>query len=235
MTVPQILEEAHRIRKHLRELKSEIDLGPRVAKIQQTKLDADKLAHQQAHEHITKLKLKIREEEGNLKQANTQLAKFEKQLNDAGSPKEYEAKQNEIRMAKAKVDAIEELLLNTMEELEQKTADLPNVDKKWAEDQADYAQNILDGKERLERLQDDQKLHVEKLAKLDAELAPPAVKMQYDRLIKTYGPDGLAGVLVRSCQQCRNAISEQQRNDIVAGKFVCCSTCGRALYVMKTD
>jgi predicted nucleic acid-binding Zn-ribbon protein len=229
-TVPHLLREAHRLRRHLRELKSEIDLGPRVLKIQEQKLAAAKAAHAAAHDHIQKLKLKIRDDEGTLKVVNGQLAKFEKQLNDAASPKEYEGKQSEIRQAKEKVAALEEAILMGMEELEQKTAHLPTDDKIWAEAQAEFEQYKIDAKERLERLSADQRASVEALAKVDGQF-PPAVKPQYDRLIKAYGPDGLAALSGKVCGQCRVGMSDQARSDITAGKFVCCSTCGRALYL----
>lgn len=232
MTTPavtQTLKELHRLRKHLRELKSEIDLGPRVMQIQQQMLAADQQAHADAHADIVTRKLRIREDEGSLKQANTQLAKFEKQLNDAGSPKEYEAKQSEIRQAKERIAALEEAILVGMEELDQKVADLPNVDRTWAAAQAEFAQYQVDAKERLERLHDDLKLTQEHLAKFEATL-PADVKPLYDRLVKSYGPDGLAGVDGRICQQCRTAMTEQQRSELLGGKFLCCAKCGRGLY-----
>ena len=228
-TVPQTFKQLHRVRKHLRELKSEIDLGPRVMTLQQQKLEAEKQTHKDAHDAIGKMKLRIRDDEGTLKQLNTQLAKFEKQLNDAGSPKEYEAKQSEIRQAKEKIAATEEAILLGLEELEKKTAALPEADKQWAEAQAEFEQFKIDAKDRLQRMLDDQKTHQELLISLEATL-PPTVKPQYDRLVKSYGADSLAAVDGRSCQQCRNALTEQQRVELVAGKFFCCPRCGRGLY-----
>ncbi len=227
---PTLIREAHRLRRHLRELKSEIDLGPRVLKIREQKLAAAKQAHAAAYEHIQKLKLKIRDDEGTLKQVNGQLAKFEKQLNDAASPKEYEGKQSEIRQAKERIAALEEAILLGMEELDQKTTDVPNVEKAWADAQAEFEQYKVDAKERLELLQADQKASTTTLATVDAQF-PPAVKSQYDRLIKAHGADGMAVISGKVCGHCRVGISDQARGDIAAGKFVCCSTCGRALYL----
>jgi hypothetical protein len=228
--VPHLLREAHRLRRHLRELKAEIDLGPRVLKIQEQKLAAAKQAHAAAHEYVQKLKLKIRDDEGTLKVVNGQLAKFEKQLNDAASPKEFEGKQSEIRQAKEKIAAVEEAILMGMEELEQKTAHLPTDDQTWADAQTEFEQYKIDAKERLERLTADQKASVAELANVDGQF-PAAVKPQYDRLIKAYGPDGMAALSGKVCGQCRVALSDQARSDITAGKFICCSTCGRALYM----
>jgi len=229
-TVPDLLRQAHRLRKHLRELQSEVDLGPRVSKAQQAHLAAEEQVHKTAYELVSKLKLKIREDEVTLKQLNTQLEKFEKQINEAGSPKEYEGKQSEIRQAKEKIALTEEAILMGMEELENRTARLPADDTRWADAQANFKQQQVDAKERLERIVEDQGLAKDHLAKADAQL-PTDVKHQYDRLITRYGPDGLAGVNGRSCQQCRTAITEQQKAELVNGKFICCPNCGRGLYV----
>ncbi|MEO2089207.1 MAG: hypothetical protein ABGY75_06885, partial [Gemmataceae bacterium] len=81
----------------------------------------------------------------------------------------------------------------------------------------------------LERLLDDQRLNTALLAELEAKL-PADVKPLYDRLVRSYGPDALAGVDGRICQQCRTTITEQQKSELVGGKFLCCSKCGRGLY-----
>ena len=229
--IPSLLREAHRLRRHIRELQSEIDLGPRVMKAQQARLAAEQQAHKESHDAIGKLKLKIREDEGTLKQNNTQLAKFEKQLDDAGSPKEYEAKQSEIRMAKERINAIEEQILSSMEELEARMSDLPNVDQKWADAQKEFEQYKIDAKERLERMQAEMKLAQAQLAELEPKI-PATVRGQYDRLIKQYGADGLSGVDAKACQQCRMNITEQQKMELSSGQFVCCSNCGRGLYLI---
>lgn len=229
-TITATLRECHRLRKHLRELKTEIDLGPRVQKAQEQTLANAKQSHATAFDTIQKLKLQIRDEEGNLKQHNTQLSKYEKQLNDAGSPKEYEAKQSEIRQAKEKVAITEDLILNLMEDLDQRTTDIPNVEKTWANAQSDFTEQQAEATERLDRLKAEYQIASAELTKYEAQF-PANMKPMYDRLIKAYGPDGMAGVEGRVCTQCRTGIGEQQRNDLIAGKYLCCSSCHRALYL----
>jgi len=231
MTITATFKECHRLRRHLRDLKSEIDLGPRVQKIQETTLANAKVAHALAHETIGKLKLGIRDEEGNLKQHNAALGKFEKQLNDAGSPKEYEGKLSEIRQAKERISETEDRVLAMFDDLEQRTAAIPETERAWAEAQANFAVVQAEGKERLERLQADLQATLAGLTQQEAKI-PPAIKPQYDRLVKAYGPDGLAAVDGRVCTQCRTTIGEQQRSDLLAGKYLCCSSCHRALYML---
>jgi predicted nucleic acid-binding Zn-ribbon protein len=229
-TVPELFKAAHRLRKHLRELQAEIDQGPRVMKAQEQHLAAEEQLQKDAHAAIGRLKLKIREDEVSLKATNTQLAKFEKQLDDAGSTKEYDAKQSEIRMAKEKIAGLEEAILLAMEMVERQTAELPAVEQRWAEAQNEFAQFQLDAQERLDRMIEDQKRTQEELAEVDAQF-PAEVKPLYDRLVARYGADGLAGLTGRTCQQCRTSVTEQQRIMIQGGKYFCCPNCGRGLYI----
>jgi uncharacterized protein len=229
-SIPMMLKELHRLRRHLRELQTELDLGPRVMKAQQDKLATEKAAHQSAHDAILRLKLKLKEDEISLQQVEMTLAKHQAHLNSAGSQKEYDAKKIEINHATTKKNELEDAILNGINDIEMRTADLPNVDKRWRDAQSEFEQSQRDALERIERMKADQAETQKKVEEAENQL-PPTVKPQYDRLIKSYGPDGLAGVNGRNCRNCRTAITEQQRNNIVAGLFQCCARCGRALYI----
>lgn len=230
--VPQTLKELHRLRRHLRDLQAEIDLGPRVQKARQDKLAAEEQAHKDAHEAVKKLKLKQKEDEGTLKQTEQRIGKLESDLNTAGSKKEFDAKQSEIAQARAKKAELEDAILATIVEIEERTALLPEADGRWADAQKEFADAQAEAKERLERMLADQKDSRAKLAETEAKL-PPEVKQQYDRLIKAYGADGLAGVKGRSCQQCRTSVTEMVVTKIHYGEFICCPTCGRGLYLAE--
>lgn len=229
-TVPAILKECHRLRKHLRDLQSEIDLGPRVSKIRKKTLDAEEQAHKDAYETLKKLKLKQKDEEGTLKQTEQRLAKLSVDINSAASKKEFDAKQSEIAQATAKKGDSEDTILALITEIEERTANLPADDKKWADAQAAFAAAEQEARERLDRMLADQKRYLAELAAAEAQL-PAEVKPLYDRLVKTHGPDGLAAVTGRACQQCRTTITEQAKVGLVNGAFMCCPTCGRGLYV----
>jgi predicted nucleic acid-binding Zn-ribbon protein len=228
--VPPILKECHRLRKHLRELQSEIDLGPRVTKIRQKKLADEEQAHKDAYDTIKKLKLKQKDDEGTLKQTEQRLAKLQTDIHSAASKKEFDAKTAEIAHATAIKNDTEDAILAAITEIEERTAALPAVEQRWADAQAEFKQAEAEGKERLERMLADQKVCQEALAAAEAKL-PPDVKGQYDRLVKSYGADGLAGVVGRACQQCRTTIPEGTKATLVAGAFLCCPSCGRALYM----
>jgi predicted nucleic acid-binding Zn-ribbon protein len=61
---------------------------------------------------------------------------------------------------------------------------------------------------------------------------PPAVRGQYDRLVKAHGADALAAVESQSCSHCRMGITMQMYSDLRRGTdLIFCRNCGRALYL----
>jgi len=227
--VTDALRECHRLRKHLRELQKEIDLGPRVLRSRQEDLDAERQAHKDHHDSITKLKLKQRDDEGTLKQTENRLAKLEDQLTGISVQKEYEAKQSEIAQSRAKKGDLEDAILTTMTEIEDRTAAIPAAEKKWADAQAAFAEFQREAADRLERLKADQELSRAALAKAEA-ILPEEVKSRYDTLVKAHGPEAMAGVKNKVCQGCRTGMTDQRMMELRGGLFIQCSTCGKMLY-----
>lgn len=232
-TVTSIFRECHRLRKHLKALQEEIDRGPRVLKAQQTRLAAEQQAHKSHHDEITRRKLKQREDEGTLKQTETRLVKLQEQLNAAGNQKEYDAKQSEIRQATEKKGQLEDAILTTITELEEATAAVPAVEKKWADAQTEFAQYQRDAAERLERLKADQTASKESLARTEATLPDVKVKPYYLAQTKVHGPDALAAVKDKVCQGCRTALTDQKVIELQAGTYVVCPSCGKMLYLAE--
>jgi predicted nucleic acid-binding Zn-ribbon protein len=229
MSLTDTFRECHRLRKHLRDLQVEIERGPRVLKARQESLEAERQSHKDHHEAIKKLKLKQRDEEGSLKQTDTRLAKLAEQLTGISNQKEYEAKQSEIRQATAKKSESEDVILATLTEIEEKTAEIPAVDKKWADAQKDFADYQKDAAERLERLKADREATNAALLKAEAQI-PEEHRSRYDSLVKAHGPEALAGVKDRTCQGCRTKITEQRQVEVRNGLFLLCSSCGKMLY-----
>lgn len=230
MSIPEVLKELHRLHKHLRNLKSEIELGPRVMKAQQAQLDVERQTHADAHETLKRQKLKQKDDEGALKSTEQRLAKLQADLNMAGSKKEFDAKTSEIEQAKKLQGELEDSILTTIGDIEERTAALPEVDLKWQHAQTAFAEFQKDAADRLARMQADQTVTHEALAAKETDV-PVEVKPIYTRLVKTYGADGLAGVMCKTCQQCRTNLTDQQRTTLISGKFLACPSCGRALYL----
>ena len=230
--VSPILRDCHRLRRHLRDLQAEIELGPRVLKIQQKALaDAD-AAHKESHDAIRRWKLKQKDDEGGLKTTETRLLKVQTDLNGATSKKEFDAKNVEIATASARKGELEDAILNALGEVEDRTAAIPAVEAEWAAAQATFQAQQVEAAERLARLLADQAESVAALATTEAKV-PAEHRNQYNRIVKSYGPDGLAPVHGRTCMNCKTSLTEQQKTSLSGGAFVCCPQCGRGLYLQE--
>ena len=232
MSVSPTFRECHRLRKHLRDLQSEIDRGPRVMKAQEAKLAAGEQAHKDAYEAIRKLKLRQKEDEGSLKTLEGQLDKLHARSMTVTTMKEMEATKSEIAQATAKKEVVEDSILAAIMEIEERAGNLPNVEKQWADAQAEFKQYQVDAAERLQRMTVDQKKSAVELQGRDATI-PADVKGSYERLVKAHGPDALAGVVGRVCQNCRTNYAEQQRNELLSGRYMTCPTCFRIAYLVE--
>jgi uncharacterized protein len=224
-----ILKEVHRLRRHLAELDERIAQAPRQRSVQQKKLANQEDAFTQAKEHLKRLALDIREKEGNVKATQTQIKKYEKQLDTAANKKEYDTLQSEIASEKAHISKLEDEILAAMSESEEKTAQLPEVEKVAQKAQADFAQFVKDHQEMLDRFAQEKARAQEELKTTEATL-PPDVKAQYDRLIAAKGADALSGVQGRICTACYTEITPQMLTELKREMFLICKNCGRMLY-----
>src|SRR4051812_14147819 len=117
VTVPTIFRECHRLRRHLRELKEEIDRGPRVLQAEQDRLAAAEKAHKDAYETLKQLKLKQKEEESVLKSLESQLAKLFQRSMEVTTMKEMEATRHETEHVNGKKSICEDAILGAILEI----------------------------------------------------------------------------------------------------------------------
>ena len=231
-TLPLVFREIHRLRKHLRDLQSEIDRLPRVLKAHQAKIQKQEQALHDALEAIKRVKVDIHEKEVSLKATTQQLAKYDKQLNDMTTPKEITGKETEIRNAKALAQKLEEEILASMAGLDERVAAIPDFEKLVKQARAELAAFEGEAKERLARFMREKKLAEEELKKVEVQI-PASVKNLFDRLVKAHGADALAEVREkdRACGHCHSTVTAQNINQLLQGHFLSCTSCGRMLYI----
>lgn len=232
-SIPLLLREIHRLRRHLRDLKKEIDLLPISLKAYQNKVVKQEQAQKDAQDGIKKLKVAINDKEVSLKTANQLLAKYEKQSNDMKTPKEVAAIQTEITNTRAHIAALEEEILVKMAELDEKNSLLPSFSDllKQARDRLSAFEGEM--AERREHLQSEMKLAEAELKTNEGKI-PPLIRGSYDRLIRSFGAEAFAAVTRRSCGQCNQSVSADQVSEISMGRFVVCSNCGKAMYLIES-
>ena len=224
-----LIRELHRLHRHLRDLKTEIDEAPRMLKTQQGKLSRAETSLHDAQEAIKHLKVEAHEKEVSLKATHQLIAKHEKQRNEAGDKKQYDALQSEINQERKNCSTLEDEILTTMSQIEEKTTGIPPLEKTLQQAKSDVANFEKNSQERVTRLTTDLQTAQAQLAEVEKSV-PADFRSVYDRLIQAYGADGLAGVSNKTCTSCYTTITAQQQRDLDGGILVFCKSCGRALY-----
>jgi predicted nucleic acid-binding Zn-ribbon protein len=233
MTAPaEILREIHRLRRHARELQNRIDQAPRQLKAHQDRANRQHAALQEAQEGIKKLKVAQHEKEVTLKTAEAQIAKFEKQLNEVSSRREYDALRTEITHARDKLRKIEDEILEAMAKVEEGSTVVPELDRKLKEVQAEVAQFEKDNQARQGELAAQRDQALKELAAVEATL-PAEFRQVYDRMVLARNDDAFAAVVNRTCKGCFTELTSQGYLELSQHKFVLCKACGRMIYLAE--
>jgi predicted nucleic acid-binding Zn-ribbon protein len=222
--------EIHRLRRHARDLQQEIDRGPIQLKARRNVAAKVEAAYKDAQDELKKVKVATHDKEGSLKATHTQIAKYEKQLDDVTDKKQFDALKHEIAAAKQKAQSIEDEILEGMSDAEERTAKLPEQERAAAKAKDDLAAFEKDQVERLARLAEQLKAALAQLKEVETQI-PEQYMPQYQRMVNAFGADSLAAVQNHSCTQCHTHITVQQMHEVETGEYVVCRSCARGLYL----
>jgi predicted nucleic acid-binding Zn-ribbon protein len=229
-----VIREVHRLRKLARDLQEQLDRGPRQLKIQHAKVAHRETLLREEQDAIKKLKVGTHEKEVSLKTAHNQIAKYQKQLSEAASKKEYDALQNEIAVAKAQTQQLEDDILATLTEGEERATKLPELEKGVRQAKDEAAAFEKGTAERTAGLNAQLAETQAKLKEVEA-VVPADIRTQYNRIVTAMGADGFAVVRDRICASCHTALTVQLHTDLLQNQFVVCRSCGRILYPPEAE
>jgi predicted nucleic acid-binding Zn-ribbon protein len=187
----------------------------------------------QIHQNADQARKRCREAERNLSDLQQALEKYNKQISDVKSNKEYSAIIAEIASIKSKINDAETEILVAIDELDALTAETGIADEVMAKEESEIAkQRIVLNEERL-RLE--QALRTTQSDLEQARQAVPADLMsQYDRIHKYTGSTVVAPAAKRndtySCGGCYVQIPLQTVNELRKGNVFQCEACARLIY-----
>ncbi len=226
----QILRELHRLHKLIRNLNEQIAEGPSVLAAEQARLTKAESNVQEAKDGLKHLKVSIHEKETSLKATYQQIAKYEKQRDTAESKKELDAFEHEIKHNRDKVTQLEEEIFSGLTEVDERTAQIPVLEKELTQVKAESASFQKEADERLQRLTRELERAKTELAETETTL-PEEYRSHYQRMIIGHGADALAAVENKTCSFCYGSLTMQHLRELEAGRFTTCKSCGRILYV----
>jgi predicted nucleic acid-binding Zn-ribbon protein len=231
MAGPAVLfREIHRLRRFGRDLQQQLDRIPTLLKAHQARVTRAEEAQRQAKESIRQWKVKATDAEKTLKGKHGDIARFEKQRDQAGSTKEYEALGSEINHAREQCSELENEILAAMEEGENLEATLPGLEKAVQQAREELVKVEQESAPRKASLTAQLNETTAKLQELEAEV-PPELRPQYNRTVASLGADGMASVVDRACTSCYTEITALALSQLKEERFVVCRSCGRILYL----
>jgi predicted nucleic acid-binding Zn-ribbon protein len=230
-SIVETLREAHRLRQLIRDLQEQIADGPSLLSAEQARLTRAENDLKDAQAALKQLKVDVNAKETTLKATHQQIAKYEKQRETAASKKELDAFDHEIKHNREKCSQLEDEILGGLAEIDERTANIPVLEKELAKVRQESAGFQKEADERQARLQNERERAQAELAELEKNL-PSDMRPTYNRLVAAMGPDAMAKAENRTCQACYASLTLQTIRELEGGgRFVTCTICGRALYV----
>ncbi len=234
MTAPAILmREIHRLRRFARDLQEHIDRYPKQVKAQQAKLAKQEENHKEGQENLKKLKIAINEKEVTLKATHATIKKHEKQADEASEAKVAAALKVQLATDRALAAKLEEEILVGLTEIEEKTVQLPDLAKAVVKAKTDFTEWEKTSKVRYQEQTVQLKETLAKLKEVEKGI-PPEIRVMYDRMVASIGPECLSSVENGTCTACMTEITVQMLHELKKHMLSTCKACGRILYLPET-
>ncbi len=199
------------------------------------RLEKDLLAAQQeletARSNLNDLQKERRKLEGELMAVESKISKYQAQLLDVKTNKEYQAMLHEIDGCRAERAALDEKILVEMEESEKRNAGLRALEERLKEKR----RGTEDGKKRLDETLQAHKKERERLLEEHRQLAATIPSHYLDPFLKVARQrKGLALVAVRDelCGGCHVRVMPKLIQQVRRAEgLISCDSCKRFLYV----
>jgi predicted nucleic acid-binding Zn-ribbon protein len=212
-------------------LSAELAAVPGKIAATKAEIEASKKALEDAKKEVTALQMAKKQKELDLDSQETAIRKHSTELNAVKTNEAYRALLGEIEKAKLATSALEDQILQAMEQI-----DLAN--KTWKENEAGFKANEAGLLKQIADLESKQKeLQETRTAKqADRETAfaalPKNLSGQYDKLRKGKRGAGIVPIRSEQCSGCHMKVSQNLINEVRRGqKMVTCESCSRIVYL----
>ena len=179
---------------------------------------------------LTEAELEKRKAEGELADHKEKLKKYQAQLRNVQSSREYSAALNEIDGVEKAIRSTEDRFLELEEEIEKARADLDEREKTLPAETEQHEERLKDWRAEQRAINEELASAREEIARLEAEI-PPRDRAEFHRLVDK--KRGLALVLVQgsSCSACHVKVRPAAMQILKQGhEVIYCDSCKRILY-----
>jgi len=227
----ETLKQCQEIDRQIHRNQQELNSIPEIVQELTHQFEAEKSAMNQIETRLKEAQLRQKQKEGELSEKEGLTRKYDSQLTQVKTNKEYSALQQEIASLKADGSLLEDAILTILEEIEHIQGEVREERERLA--QVQKASETR--KKELESQVDSLKGSLAELNKKRVEIisqAPPEIRELYDRIIEKKGGLALVPVEGDACGACRMEIRPQLLNELkLKEALVICENCSRILCI----
>jgi len=225
------LIELQQIDSEIYELSEEKERKPLEFEAEKQKLEQKKTKLKELRDELKSVEVERKNLEIDLESKQTNVAKYESQLFQIKTNKEYNALQKEIDGLKADNSLIEDKILELLERIDTINNDIAKEKEALKTEEDAFLEFRKRYETQLEQLKEELSEFNKKREEIVLLIEPKTLAV-YERILKN--KDGLALVKVEdgTCQGCFMSLPRQTINDLRIGEhLVACENCTRLLYL----
>ena len=190
-----------------------------------------KAAADQFLQELRAVQLKQKEMEKDLASREANVAKFDQQLAQVKTNKEYSALQQEILALKADISLVEEKIILILDDVDKQQKRM-NEEKETLKK---FEQELVDRKKEIESKHQDITQQIVSLSAERKEILDQLdleILQQYESILKKRDGMALAPLRGENCGVCQMLLRPQIQDDVKLGRHITtCESCGRILYL----
>jgi len=226
------LRELHHLHQQLAELRDRVERGPKQIRARESNVAQLKAKVEEARARAQETQLAINRKQLDLKAGEQKVVDAKVRLNAASSNKEYQALVEQIAAAEMAGSVLADEILESMEKVDALQLVVKDADKSLAAgtQELDKMQRAIEASAASLRA-DIERLEAS-LSQSEAAL-PADFKVDYQRVVRGKGPNGLAAVDDNVCGACGQQITLNMQNELRLSRPVFCKSCGCLLYLSE--
>jgi predicted nucleic acid-binding Zn-ribbon protein len=186
---------------------------------------------------VQRLKQRLLEAEVEHRRASADLAdqqekqkKYQAQLRNVQSSREYSAVLNEMDAVEKQIRASEDKVLTLEEELETSRADLKKREENLPQETQEHEEKMKDWRAAQRVINEELKSAQAEIADLEARVRPRELA-EFRRLLEKKGGLAIARVINSSCSACHVKVRPAAMQSLKTGnEIIYCDSCRRILY-----
>lgn len=227
-----VLRELHRIHTQLGDLNARLERGPRQINAREGQVAQQQSAVSDAQATVKQTKMTSDQKQLELKSGENRIEDLKAKLNGCSSNKEYQSLLEQISAAEMANSVLADEILESLDKIDQLELLVGEEEKNLeaATSELTKCRDVVTSEAGVIRAD---------IERLEAELdtaerdLPSDIKVEYQRIIRAKGAEGMAEVENMVCQGCGFQITLNTQNELLLSKPVFCKSCGCLLYICE--